>query len=388
MLNCLLMVKPSQKRWLEEHQAELIEYRKKRHAEKQPRVPDAELERLRLPENRQESLCYGTEEHVVCLNCGRVGKNISHHLHGCPVTLEPSDAYKERWGFDRSNPLTSPKQREAYSQSHRQSPTFRQQQEKAREALLVARAARTGSKRGPMRLESKLRRRGKRTGARPHRQKIPDAEVLEILALNLPIAEAARHAGISQTAFYRRAQRLGWDAEPAKEQQNKILERVFELRTWLFSQPKTPTVEGITQRYVNELRLGKLQHSPDLTSFMGFLEAELRARPEAIGELVAEEGKLAPRALTLASRIFKRAREPKRVAASKHAGRPKGMTRDRIEEGRKLEALIEKRGGKRGAVKEAAMEVYSDLREDLAYDRARQTRKDYGRWKATNREKN
>jgi transcriptional regulator with XRE-family HTH domain len=78
----------------------------------------------------------------------------------------------------------------------------------------------------------------------------------------------------------------------------------------------------------------------------------------------------------------------KAEAAERKRGRPKGMTKDRIEEGRKLEALIEKHGGKRGAVKKAAMEVYSELRADLAYERARQTRKDYGRWKATNREKN
>jgi predicted transcriptional regulator len=75
------------------------EYKKKRYAAQQPRVPDAELERLRVPENRQESLRYGTGKQAVCLNCGRVGKNLGHHLPGCPVTPEPLDAYNERWGF-------------------------------------------------------------------------------------------------------------------------------------------------------------------------------------------------------------------------------------------------------------------------------------------------
>ncbi len=73
---------------------------------------------------------------------------------------------------------------------------------------------------------------------------------------------------------------------------------------------------------------------------------------------------------------------------SKHVGRPTGMTEARIEEGRKLEKLIEKYGRKRGAVKKAAIEVYRGVRQDLAYDRARQTRKDYDRWKTMNREKN
>jgi predicted transcriptional regulator len=346
--------KASQRQYYRQHSAELKDRAKKWHAASQPRVSGEELERLRIPENLLESLRYGPDEKTVCLECGRIGDNLSRHTRGCPAKPQSSSAYKQRWGFDRSNPLTSPKQREAYSQSQRRSATFDRRREGARKQLPTARAARTGASRGPMSLESKLRRRGKRTGARPHRQKIPDSKVLEILAFNLPIAEAARRAGISQTAFYRRAQRLGWDAEPAKEQRNKILERVFELRTWLFSQAQLPAVGGITQRYMNELRLGTLQHSPELTSFVRDLAAELTAHPEAIGELAGEKGKLASSALSLASRIFKRARTMRGDGAVKlkssmgQKPRKHGPDKQPAEQsvwfdiGRKVEELISK----------------------------------------------
>ncbi len=313
-------------RWREEHQAELIEYRKKRHATKQPRVSDAELERLRLPENRLESLCYGPEKQVVCLNCGRIGKNLSHHLPGCPVTPESSDAYKERWGFDRSNPLTSPKQREAYSQSHRQSPTFRQAQEKARKALLAARAARTGSKRGPMRLESKLKRRGKRTGARPHLQKILDPEFLKILELDLPIAKGAKRARLSPTAYYRRGQRLGWDFGAARTREQRVHRLVSKLGRWTALQPQTPTVEQIMQHYIDDLRSGLLTPSRELSSFRNSLEAELRECPKRIAEIAVEaaQKKLTPKTLSLGSRVLKRMR-----AESTDSAAPAASTKPR-----------------------------------------------------------
>jgi DNA-binding CsgD family transcriptional regulator len=69
-------------------------------------------------------------------------------------------------------------------------------------------------------------------------------------------------------------------------------------------------------------------------------------------------------------------------------GRPEGMTKERIEEGRKLEASIKKHGGKRGALRKAVPEVYPGISEIVAYDRARQTLKDYRTWKTTKRENN
>ena len=81
------------------------EYRRKLRAAKQRRVSDAELERLLLPENRLESWCYGTAKEQVCLNCGWIGKNIGHHLYGCPVTREPLELYIERWGLALNLPI-------------------------------------------------------------------------------------------------------------------------------------------------------------------------------------------------------------------------------------------------------------------------------------------
>jgi predicted transcriptional regulator len=297
-----------QKLYYREHAAELIERSKKHHAANQPHVSNKELEHLRISENRLESLRYGSEEEIVCLNCGRKGRNLSHHLHGCPTKPESALLYKERWGFDKSNPLASPKQREAYSRSQRQSPSFPQRREKARSQLSAARATRHASMRAPMSLESKLKRRGRRTGARPHRQKIPDAKVLEIFALNLPIAEAAKRAGLSQTALYRRAQRLGWNAESVKAIRRKIMERVFELRMWIFAQPQVPTPDEIVERYMNDLRTGAIESSHELILFVRHLGAELQEHPDVIRRLAAEKKKPARVAFTLASRIFKRSR--------------------------------------------------------------------------------
>jgi hypothetical protein len=109
-----------------------------------------------------------------------------------------------------------------------------------------------------MRLESQLKRRGKRTGVRPQRQKIPDNKILEIPNLHLPIAEAANRAGISQTAFYRRAQRRGWNTGAARSQQQGVVRLVFELRKWIALQPQIPTTEQITQPFIDELRRGSL----------------------------------------------------------------------------------------------------------------------------------
>jgi DNA-binding XRE family transcriptional regulator len=56
-----------------------------------------------------------------------------------------------------------------------------------------------------------------------------------------------------------------------------------------------------------------------------------------------------------------------------------GMTSDRIKEAVELSQLVAATGGKRGALKSAAARVYQGVRLDLAYDRARQTLKDWKR---------
>jgi transcriptional regulator with XRE-family HTH domain len=60
-------------------------------------------------------------------------------------------------------------------------------------------------------------------------------------------------------------------------------------------------------------------------------------------------------------------------------GRPRGMTRDRIAEALRLSELIERAGGKRGSVRDACRKVYSDIAPDLAYDRGRQTLREWKR---------
>jgi hypothetical protein len=188
---------------------------------------------------------------------------------------------------------------------------------------------------------------------------------------------------MSRIGFYKRAQNLGLDIGAPRRQQLQFVRFAFDVNKWIaLQQPQIPTAEQVTQ-HMDDLRSGSLRPSPELPSpgllllFITHLKAELQERPEWIVEIAVEiaEKKPAQKVLRLANRVFQRARTT-------------GMTEDRIKEGRELEKLIEKYGGKRGAVKKAAIEVYRGVRPDLAYDRARQTRKDYGRWKTTNREKN
>lgn len=389
-----------QQEYYRQHRAELKDRAKKLHAANQPHVSDEELERLRIPENLPESLLYGVEEKTVCLWCGRIGDNLSRHTRGCRVKPQSSSQYKEHWGFDRSNPLTSPKQRQAYSRSQRQSQTFERRRESARKQLPAARAARTGARRGPMRLESKLKRRGKRIGARPRLQKVPDRKVLEVFMRDLPLAERAKCLGLSQTAAYRREQRLGLDTGAPRRQQQRILRLVFNVREWIVSRSTTPTIEQVTQHYMDELRSGSVRPSRELSSFLTHLETELRARPEWITEIAAERANkaLASKTFTLGIRVYRQLRNanartldmanaglPTVRAARAKGGRRPGMSADRIREAQQLESWIERFGGERGAIKKAAAKVYPELDSSLRYDRARQTLKDY---RKRNREKN
>ena len=59
------------------------------------------------------------------------------------------------------------------------------------------------------------------------------------------------------------------------------------------------------------------------------------------------------------------------------------MTQDRVNEALKLMELIQQEDGKRGALKRASRNVYPGVTLDLAYDRARQTLKDYRHFKKT-----
>lgn len=223
-----------------------------------------------------------------------------------------------------------------------------------------------------------------------------DSKIYEIHGLGLSVTESAKRADLSRAGWYKRARNLGLDVGAPRRQQLEFVRFAFDLRNWIELQPQIPTAEQVTQR-MDGLRSGSLRPSSALPSpglllsFITHLKAELQERPEWIIEIAGEiAGKRpAQKVLMLANRVFQRARTRRvPLKESKHVGRPTGMTEDRIEEGRRLEELIEKYGGKRGALKKAAIEVYRGVRADLAYDRARQTRKDYDRWKTTNREKN
>ena len=72
----------------------------------------------------------------------------------------------------------------------------------------------------------------------------------------------------------------------------------------------------------------------------------------------------------------------------KSVGRPPGMTRERIEEAERLLELTVAFGGKRGAQKRAAKQVYENIAPDLACDRARQTLRDYRKLLKTRKREN
>jgi hypothetical protein len=172
-----------------------------------------------------------------------------------------------------------------------------------------------------MRLESKLKRTGKRTGARPRWQLTPDKKILEIAALDLPLTEKARRAGISQTAFYRRTQRLGLNTGGVRTQQQAFVKLVFKMRPWLASlQPQIPTIEQIMQHYVDNVRSGALAPSRAFPSFLIYLEAELRERPQWIPEIAVEsrEKKLAPKALSLGIRVSRRSHAESKKPTKKY----------------------------------------------------------------------
>lgn len=321
-------------RYYENNWHRISAQKKKHYASLQPHVPGEELERLRTPENRSESLSYGPGQKVVCLNCGRIGSNIGHHLSGCLVTPEKSESYKLRWGFSKSNPLTSPSQREKYSQAKRQSPKMQQWLNRSfRSEEWQTRNRRPPWNKGKgqaMSLEGRLRHRGKRIGARPHRQKIPDGKVLEILRLDLPISESAKLAGLSQTAFYRRAQRLGHDMASIKARRELIRRYIYDLRTWLLTQPECPTIEQVSQRHIANLRSADPVLYRSFNPYFGHLEQEVHEHPNVIKELRNKaDGHRA--ALAFTSRIFGRSRQHLGQKPRKSPGRHRLAPRERTD---------------------------------------------------------
>lgn len=335
------------------------------HQRKRPHVSDDDLLRLRLPENRLEALNYGEEKkQQVCLNCGAIfDGNFSRHPSGCLVNPQISDAYREQWGYEKSNPLASVEWQHNASASKRTSEKFRAAQERNRPAVLTAFAARRAriaeankrgepTRRGPMRLEAILRRSAGQRG-RPRKLRKPhvtDAQIEKILALDLTIAEGARRVGLSKAAFYSRAKiRHGWNSSDVKSRRSLVNKYVFELGRWVFSQQKLPTVQDVIDRHVAGVRSDMPDLFQKFRPFFPHMEAELSADPKWLAELAdrklaqlkGNRGQLvlANVAIALASKVFHRVRAvpgPDSGPKQKRARGPRPTKRDLFEKGLQL----------------------------------------------------
>ncbi len=302
--------------------------KKQREARRQ-QVSREELERLRIPENRGESLGFGPDKKIVHLACGWMGDDLTHHIRHCPIKPEGWSAYSRYWGFDPANPPVSPKQREAYSEIRRRGWTFERRSKVSRN------------------------RRGKGNSPRLQQRKVSDSTIYEIFGSGLSVTEAAKRAGMSRIGFYKRAQNLGLDIGAPRRQQLQFVRFAFDLNKWIaLQQPQIPTVEQVTQ-HMDDLRSGSLRPSPELPSpgllllFITHLKAELQERPEWIVEIAVEIAakKPAQKVLRLANRVFQRMRarsaaEPK---PRKHGPDKKPAEQSVwFEIGRKVEELTSK----------------------------------------------
>jgi hypothetical protein len=290
---------------------------------KQVLVIEVELERLRQAANRQEALAYGIGKRCVCLWCGLICDNLSRHVSACPKKPQQdsdTDAYRDYWQYLRTEPLRSPANRLAAVEVRKNSKAFQQyiKSEANRTHLEKVRSEGASVKRGTMRPLHLARRTAAQKG-RPRRLRKPgitDAQIEKILALDLPIAEAARRAGLSKTAFYRRAQRRhGWTGADVKARRSLVTRYIFDLRQWLRSQQETPRVQDVIARHTAGLRSKSAERFQQFRPFFPHLEAELNAHPEWLKELATV--KLGSAAIVLASKIFQRARNRKRRGAPK-----------------------------------------------------------------------
>ncbi|MGH9525049.1 MAG: MucR family transcriptional regulator [Terriglobales bacterium] len=322
-----------------DNRTKAVERAKANYRARLPKLAPQELLRLRRPENLLEALEYGTDRQCVCLGCGGLFANLARHCAACPVEPISAADYRARWGYMKSNPLASPAE-QARKRKAMASPRAREARaaRSASSAVILAagRAGQKGRPRGPRRAEQHLRHKGERRAARPHLQKVPDPEVLKIMAQNLTIAESAKRLGLSQYAYWRRVQRLDSAHFGRVRQQRQAVNRyVFDLRAWLWEQAAVPTLGQVLNRHAAQMR----QRSATAAAFNPFLhafEVEVRADPEALERLAAKEpartnsGRIrlltGSAAITLASRIFRRARATAAApgpAPKRKGGRPR-----------------------------------------------------------------
>jgi hypothetical protein len=346
-----------QKRWYQERRAQLIERSKKNYADhrserklwsqehyqknrseiiKRSREMSAgrrahcsaeELQRLRIPENRMQALRYGPAEKSVCLNCGLICDNLSSHVVACLVMPEPKPVYKEHWGYNRSTPLGSARWRERASKNNKCAEFLLKYRETGMTAFDAERKRRSAAKqaggnvsRGRMRLQARLARRGRRFGGPPFSQKVSTERVLEILALNLPLTEAAKRIGITRSALAYRARRLGWDTKASHTTRQLLTVYCGALRGYLRAAQSSVSVQQIVKWHAEQMSLKTNDLFHRTARFFDSIKRELEERPESIKELVAG------RVVIVASRIFTRvwkASERRTDGRRSHAERTK-----------------------------------------------------------------
>lgn len=306
---------------------------------KQPSVSAAELERLQLPENRLEAVAYGPQGLQICLECGRVCSNLSRHTSSCPVRPQSSAEYRKRWGYARSNPLASAAWsagRSAASKTEAAQAARRENREEALANLAAGREANRHPGRGKWRQETRQRRAGEIRHRRPRAHKVPDHEVLAVLGRGFPLAASAELAGLSQTAFYSRVQRLDPAHFPKVREQRRTVNRtIFDLRAWLWSLPAVPTPDQALGWISGQVENGD-SLALAFIPYLAALRGELRADPKALarlGQRVPASGGAKTRALVLgsaaialAAKVFKRARKLHQAG-----GRAKGAPEQKSE---------------------------------------------------------
>lgn len=289
-------------------------------------VTEEELERLRKPQFRLEALAYGQDKLCVCLGCGQVAVNLSRHVSACPTDPLSADTYREKWGYDRSNALMAASE-SAKRRASRQSEAFQRAfAEKIAPSFAAKRSQQAGDReregkpgRRRMRLESRLRRTGRSLPPRPGKQKVSDAVILEILARDLPVADGARRAQLSVTAFYRRAKRLGWDANGVKARRRIVNRYIFMLRGWLWGQRKIPSFDQILEWHAEGIRGDSRNAFIGFTPYLPHLKPILKAEPDLLRKLSEPQPVmdktthgatlyLGNAAITLSAKVFARSR--------------------------------------------------------------------------------
>jgi hypothetical protein len=239
---------------------EAAEKRRKRVASYR-RIPAEELFRLREPSNRRQSLDYGPDHKVVCVECGFKGHRLGSHVFKCDVPQSPAQ-YAMKWGFAEKD-LVSARLREKIA------------------------ASRTGRKLGP---DHK-------------RRKVTDPQILKIAALGLPMAESAKQLGISAMAFHRRAKRLGITSD-YPERRRHFFRYLIGLVSKIKAQETLPNVEQIAQHFADECANGTITR--ELRIIFPRLEAELAERPDLIQQL--RESTDTKLLISLVGRVLKRSR--------------------------------------------------------------------------------